>query len=119
MTAENVNYGTCQICHNTKPSTELLPARMVRGTVMRVIKQDHPNWDEHESVCFDCLNEYRSQYVQQMMQRDLGELDNLEQEVVKSLAENELLSENVNEQYEKALSFGDHVADRMAEFGGS
>jgi uncharacterized membrane protein len=53
------------------------------------------------------------------MEKDLGELDELEQEVVKSLQDNALLSENLNEEYEKTLTFGDHIADKVAAFGGS
>ena len=119
MAAHRNNRGTCQICHRSKPANQLLPAKMVRDSLVLLIKKDHPDWDEHGNICFDCLNRYRSQYVQQMMEKELGELDELEQEVAKGLAENELLSENLNEQYEEALSFGDRVADKVAEFGGS
>ncbi len=112
-------HGTCQVCHKVKPSNQLLSAGMVRGSILQVIKKDHSDWDEHGRICFECLNQYRSQYVQQMMEKDLGELDDLEREVVKSLEDNELVSENINEEYEKTLNFGDRIADRMAEFGGS
>ena len=53
------------------------------------------------------------------MEKDLGELDELEQEVIKSLQNNALLSENTNDEYEKALTFGDRIADKVATFGGS
>jgi len=110
---------TCQVCHKAKPLSRLLPARMVRGSVLQIINKDHPDWDEHGSICFECLNQYRSQYVQEVMEKDLGELDDLEREVVKSLKDNELVSENINEEYEKTLSLGNRIADRVAEFGGS
>jgi len=84
-----------------------------------VIDKERPGWDQRGSICFDCLNQFRAQYVRQMMEKDLGELDNLEQEVITSLERNELLSENVNEQYDKALGFGARVADKIAQFGGS
>ncbi len=116
---QNQPLGNCQVCHQTRPLYQLLPARMVRGGVLQLIKKQHPDWDEHGHICFTCLNRYRADYVQQLMEKDLGELDELEQEVVKSLQDNALLSENINEEYEQRLTFGDRIADRVAEFGGS
>ena len=92
---------------------------MVRGGILDLVKSHVPDWDETGYICFTCLNNYRTEYVQKLMERDLGELDELEREVVKSLKDNELLSENINEQYEQSRTFGDRVADKVAEFGGS
>ncbi len=92
---------------------------MVRGGVRHLVLQDHPEWQDDGYICFDCLNHYRTEYVQRLMEKDLGELDNLEKEVVQSLHDNALLSENINEEYEQSLTFGDRIADKVAEFGGS
>jgi len=119
MHSSDKNHDICQICHNSKALKQLLPATMVRGGLVKLIRKDHPDWDEHGNICFDCLNQYRTRYVQQLMEKDLGELDALEQEVVNSMKENELLSENINEEYDKTLNRGERISDRMAEFGGS
>lgn len=109
----------CQVCHQTKQTNQLLPAKMVRGGVLQLIKKDTLTWDEKGEICFSCLNRYRTKYVQQLMEKDLGELDELEKEVVESLQKNELLSENINDEYEQSLTVGDRISDKMAEFGGS
>jgi uncharacterized membrane protein len=119
MKKDQHNIDNCQVCHQSKALSQLLPARMVRGGVLRLITEEHPDWNNDAYICFDCLNQYRTVYVQQLMEKDLGELDELEQEVVKSLQDNALLSENLNEEYEKTLTFGDHIADKVAAFGGS
>ncbi|NIA19897.1 MAG: DUF1003 domain-containing protein [Xanthomonadaceae bacterium] len=119
MTEDKDQTRTCQVCHQTKPLNQLLPARMVRGGVLQSIKEDIPSWDEDGDICFSCLNQYRTKYVQQLMEKDLGELDELEKEVVESFQQNDLLSENINETYEQSLTVGDRISDRMAEFGGS
>lgn len=75
MTIHREDHDTCQICHSSKPLGQLLPASMVRGSVLQMIKKDHPNWDIRGRICFDCLNQYRARYVQQLMENDLGELD--------------------------------------------
>ncbi len=99
--------------------SQLLPAIMVRGGVLKLICSEHPDWKDDGYICFACLNRYRTEYVRQLMEKDLGELDELEQEVVSSLRDNALLSENINEEYEQTLTFGDRIADKVAEFGGS
>ncbi len=111
--------GSCQVCGKTLPMTQLVPANLVQGGVLRLIRNQRPEWDENGLICYDCLNEYRTRYIQQLMEKDLGELDELETEVVQSLRDNALVSENLNEEYEQSLSFGERVADKVAEFGGS
>ena len=119
MKKESHNQGTCQVCRQNTAINQLVPARMVHGGVLGLIRKDHPEWENEGSICYVCLNRYRTAYVQQLMERDLGELDELEQAVVKSLQDNALLSENLNEEYEKTLTFGDRIADKVAAFGGS
>lgn len=111
--------GVCQVCQHSKPANQLLSSRMVHGGVLDLITRDHPDWKPEGLICYSCLNQYRTAYVQQLMEKDLGELDELEQEVVKSLHDNALLSENLNEEYEKRLTFGDRISDKVAAFGGS
>ncbi len=111
--------GVCQVCHQRKPLTDMLPANMVRSGMLKVVKEKVPDWDPDGYICFSCLNRIRSEYIEDLLEKDLGELDELEKEVVESLRENELLSENINEEYEKSLTLGDRIADKVAEFGGS
>ena len=54
-----------------------------------------------------------------MIRNERGELTRLEQEVIDSLAQHAVVSENVEETWRGAVSFGDRVADRMAAFAGS
>jgi uncharacterized membrane protein len=121
MTTKKIQHslGTCQVCQQSKPTNQLLPARVVHGGVLDLISRDYPDWKSDGYICYACLNQYRTTYVQRLMEKDLGELDELEQEVVKSMHDNALLSENLNEEYEKTLTFGDRIADKVAAFGGS
>jgi uncharacterized membrane protein len=120
MTAkEPHSKSACQVCQQSKPTSQLLPARVAHGGVLDLIAKDHPDWKNDGYICHACLNQYRTAYVQRLMEKDLGELDELEREVVKSLRDNALLSENLNEEYERTLTFGDRVADKVATFGGS
>jgi uncharacterized membrane protein len=46
-------------------------------------------------------------------------LSALEEQVVKSLKEHELLSSDVNAEFDRKLTFGERLADRVADYGGS
>ncbi|MEJ2059724.1 MAG: DUF1003 domain-containing protein [Gammaproteobacteria bacterium] len=110
---------TCQVCGLTKQVSKMLPADLVRSGVAGLIRDQVPAWSNDGYVCLNCLNGFRTQYVQRQMEKELGELDSLETEVARSLQEHELLAQNLNEQFDQRLTFGQRVADRVAEFGGS
>jgi uncharacterized membrane protein len=110
---------TCQVCGSTKPLRELLSASLVRDSVAALIESRVPRWSAESVICTACLNRFRSEYVQQQMADDLGELSRVEEEVLRSLKESELIADNINVEYEKHLTVGDRVADRVASFGGS
>jgi len=54
-----------------------------------------------------------------LLESEKGELTHLEQEVLKSLREHELLSTNVDAEFEQEWTLGERLADRIAGFGGS
>jgi len=109
----------CQVCKKRKPLSEVLPAGMVRDSVVGIIKKTHPDWSPDGFVCTSDLNHFRTEYVRQSLEAERGELSALENQVVKSLMEQEILSKNVNAEFERRLSLGDRMADRVADFGGS
>lgn len=119
MNKKSQQTHTCQVCHQDKPNNKLLPSSMVSSGILKIIEHEHPEWDSNGYICFKCLNQYRFKYMQNLMEDDLGELDSIEQEVIESLQDNSLLSENLNEEYEKSLTFGTRLADKVAAFGGS
>lgn len=70
------------------------------------------------SRAFHCLDLFRSEYVENALKDEVGELTKLEQEVIDSLREQETLTENINLAFEKSVTFGQRVADQVATFGG-
>jgi uncharacterized membrane protein len=96
-----------------------MPAAMVRQAIVERIRQEHPQWTDDSYICFADLNQYRTQYIEHVLTTERGELSDLETEVVRSLKEQELLTENIDNQFETDMSFGGRLADRVATFGGS
>jgi uncharacterized membrane protein len=92
---------------------------MVRPTILEIIKKQNSSWTEDQMVCIDCLDQFRSEYIEDALTEEIGELTQLEQEVIRSMKEQETLTENINLTFEKSITFGQRIADRVATFGGS
>lgn len=119
MPGKNQENRVCQICRQTKKINELRPGDLVRPPVVEIIKKTKPDWDEGGYICMDDLNRFRADYLQKTIETEKGELTSLEEAVVKSLKEQELLASNVNISFGQKLTFGEMVADRVTDFGGS
>jgi uncharacterized membrane protein len=109
----------CQVCKRTLASSEVLPASLVRDNLAALIAAKVPGWSASGFICRHCLNGFRTEFVRAEMEKDLGYLSALEEEVVKSLRGGDIISDDVNKEFERRLTFGERIADKVAEFGGS
>lgn len=119
MSRAKNHVAVCQICGKQFNRRQLLHADMVREKIAELIKAEHPAWSPEGFICLKDLTAYRAAYVQKSLEEEKGELSALENEVVKSMQEQELLSKNINIEFESKLTLGERVADGVAEFGGS
>ena len=110
---------TCQICKKQKKSSEVIPAELVSKPVSDTIKQSYPEWSSDSYICLTDLNHFRTQHVKNVLETEKGELSNLEKQVMKSLEEHEILSKNINDEFEQKLTVGEKIADKMATGAGS
>jgi uncharacterized membrane protein len=109
----------CDICKQQKRLSEVTPAIIVRSSIGDLIKKEHPEWSSKSFICHKDLDQYRSDFVQKSLEEEKGELTELEDEVVRAMKEQELLSKNLNEEFEQQQTFGERIADKVADFGGS
>jgi uncharacterized membrane protein len=109
----------CAICGKTFLDRDLVPGGVVRDAVAREILSDYPGWSTESFICRPDLSRYRVKYVHSLLESEKGELTTLEQEVLESIQDHELLSKNVDAEIEEKWSFGERLADRIAVFGGS
>jgi uncharacterized membrane protein len=109
----------CQICQKSKPTNEGQVAELLRPSLLEFIRNQKPNLDDKGFICSDDLGRFRKDYVREVLQNEIGELSALDQEVVESLREHEIISSNIEKQFDHKLTFGERLSDRIAEFGGS
>ena len=83
-----------------------------------LIKQ-YPHIDQKGILSISSYGQLMRDYVEDTLEHDNGELTRMKKEVIKSIQESELLSKNVDVTYNSNLTFGEKMADRIADFGGS
>ena len=109
----------CQICKKPKKASELVPAELISKSVSDSIKNSYPEWSSDGYICLTDLNHFRALYVKNVLETEKGELTSLENQVMKSLEEHEILSKNINVEFDRKLSVGERLADRLAMGAGS
>ena len=109
----------CQTCHKaTSPSAGTV-GDLIQPSLLEFIQKRVPQFDPHGFICANDLGRFRRDYVKEVLQDEIGELSALDHEVVDSLQQHEILSENIGKEFEKELTFGERLSDRIAAFGGS
>jgi uncharacterized membrane protein len=109
----------CQICGKQKKMSEVVPAEIVRESLVEIIRKTHPDWSPSGFICMADLDKFKADYVRNVLETEKGELSTLEEDVMKSLKEQEILSENINVEFDQKLTFGQRLSDKLADSAGS
>jgi uncharacterized membrane protein len=107
---------SCQVCGRT---TSLRRAIVVRPAVASLIERETGHWDEAGWICLPDLQRFQHQYVESLLADEKGEITRLEQQVLESLRDQEIVSQNPETEFDAGLTLGQRAADRIADFGGS
>jgi uncharacterized membrane protein len=114
-----MNTATCYISKQKLPVTELYRGRVLKKEILDLVRKDFPNFNENDYISIESLNEYRKKYMATLLKQENTEISEMEKQVIESIAKNELLSKDLEEELSKDLTPGQRVADRIAAFGGS
>ena len=109
----------CCVCKQTKSPHDGQIAELIRPSLFEFVKKRLPECEGGAFICFNDLGEFRKEYVKDVLEDEIGELSALDNEVVESLRQHEILSSDISKQFERELTFGERLSDRIAEFGGS
>ena len=119
MTTKNTKKLTCQFCGKPFSINELFPTAMIRPAMLEQIQKQKADWSNDGYICHADLNKFRTQYVEELLSTERGELSTLENDVLESLRQHETLATNLNSEFDETISLGDRFSDRLATFGGS
>jgi len=100
------------------PENERVCAKNIRQSLLHFINKTHPNFSKSCFLRIEELNEYREKYISEFLNKKLGNLTEVEKQVIQSVSKNTMISTEVEED-EQEITFGQKLADKVAEFGGS
>lgn len=101
------------------PKGEDVKGQDIREGVFNLIKTDFPEFAKDNYISLAELNQYRRLYLTSLVIQEKGELAIIDKDVMDAIKTNSILSENIQDEIEAELTFGQRIADRVASFGGS
>lgn len=109
----------CAICAKSINLMNLRRGETLTNAVFKFIQKSHPDFKLGSLICDDDANKFRREYLEKMILHDSQQLSHLEKDVLKSIQNDELISENIAKSAKEPLTLGQKVADQIAKFGGS
>ncbi len=97
---------------------ERVCAKSIRSAIFELIKNDHPDFKVTDSISQSELSLYREKYVSIFLQSQAGELSDLHKNVIKSLNDGKSFVSKIEDEPDNR-TFGQRLADNVADFGGS
>jgi len=91
----------------------------IREGIFNLIKSGFPDFDLDDFITIDELNQYRRLYLTSLITQEKGEIAVIDRDVMEAIKNNSILSENIQDEIEADLTFGQKLADSVAAFGGS
>lgn len=101
------------------PDIERVPGNSIKAPLLEFIRQEYPGFTEEGNLSMTELNMFRTEFLTQTMQQQMGELSELSRTVLESLRDQTLLADKLEESQEGPLTLGQQLADKVASFGGS
>lgn len=100
------------------PLTEKVSGKTVRKPILALIKTDFPDFSTDQFLSVTELNLYREKYISDYLSNEIGELSKIEDAVSEEFIESDSMVSKMEEKLE-VRTFGQLVADKVADFGGS
>jgi uncharacterized membrane protein len=95
---------------------EVMKAELLEEPIVKMIREKHPEWSSEGYICLADLYLFRARYVAEILKTSSQEIYDLEKEMGK---EEQILSVNINKEFDSSLTLGERLADGLAKFGGS
>ena len=121
---------TVDLKQRTKKATSAISGRMyrkrqlfridgLRPALAERIRRDYPDLPPNAKISFGELARYQKLYVEELLQQEHGEFSELDRQVAESIAKQETIAENTEDEYDEQRTFGERLSDHLASFGGS
>ncbi len=110
---------TCAISGKACSAEHAVPLSSLHQTIQHYVFRNYPGTTTNSIISDEQLINLEKNYLNEILTNELGELDDLEKEVLNSISQNKILSEKIEDTMDEQLTFADRLSDRVAAFGGS
>lgn len=64
----------CQVCGKEKRWSGVVPALLVRDSIVETIRKSDPDWSMSGYICVADLNHFRAEHVKNVLEEEKGEI---------------------------------------------
>ncbi len=107
------------LSNNKFPISDRISGKMVRLSILNLIQKENPKFTANNSLAISELNAYREKYIEEFFVNQLGELSTSDKTVLDALKDNTTLTDKLDGEEIQDMTFGQRIADKVADFGGS
>ncbi|WP_281234407.1 DUF1003 domain-containing protein [Flavobacterium gelatinilyticum] len=100
------------------PESEKICGKSIHDPILNLIVKEHPSFCDDDCISVQELNEYRQKYISNYLSTEIGMLSDIEKSVIASLKDDKSIV-SLAEDEDETRSFGQKIADKVADFGGS
>lgn len=100
------------------PLADKVSGKSIRTPILELMKIDFPDFDSEKFLSIKELNLYREKYITNYLSTEIGQLSNIESRVIGEIEGYDSVVSKVEDEVE-VRTFGQIVADKVADFGGS
>ncbi|NLJ20111.1 MAG: hypothetical protein GX429_03185 [Bacteroidales bacterium] len=86
----------------------------IREGVFNLIQSEYPNFTKECYISLAELNHFRRLYLTSIMFQEKEALNILDRDVIEAIKNNAILSENIQDEIESKITFGQKIANRVA-----
>jgi uncharacterized membrane protein len=116
---ESAKRSPCALTGRERSKKDLIRLDALRPTLTERIRADHPGLTDDALIDRQEINRYRNLLVEEMLRDEHGEFTELDRQVAESIANQDTIAENVEEDFLEHRTLGQRLSDGLASFGGS
>lgn len=111
---------TSELSNKEYPISEKVVGRTIRNPVFDLIRKENPQFSLDSVVSISELKAFREKHLEQLLAEQIGVLTPSEETVLESLKDNTALTRKLEpDEDQEGRTFGQRIADSVAQFGGS
>lgn len=109
----------CSLCNTIVDARTLVNPNNLEPPLVEMIRRERPEWEGKRGVCKTCREQYRAKKFLGYLEDEYTKISEMEKSLVTQIARRGRVSKLVHQEFEATMTFGERIADRVAQFGGS